>query len=147
MPISKRQKKVSLTKVKKRSPPQARASYVDTVRTAVEQTVGSSADGCATELRRAARRAGAKAVCISADGCTAELRRAASLNLGLGTRKPTRRIAKRGRNAKVVSVVRDEGVRGRRRGAFRAAVEVDGKHNDKQAAKGGPDNNGNARGR
>ena len=37
MPISKRQKKVSLTKVKKRSPPQARASYVDTVRSAVEQ--------------------------------------------------------------------------------------------------------------
>ena len=38
MPISKRQKKVSLTKVKKKSPPQARASYVDTVRSAVEQT-------------------------------------------------------------------------------------------------------------
>ena len=37
MPVSKRSKKVSLTKVKKRNPPQARATYVDTLRSAVEQ--------------------------------------------------------------------------------------------------------------
>ena len=38
MPVSKRAKKVSLTKVKKREPPAKRSGYVDALRTAVEKT-------------------------------------------------------------------------------------------------------------